>query len=99
MDILTQANIFFFIASIAVVAVAATLVAALLFFMQILRDVRHVSRRVREESDRILSDVEELRTFVKKEGERAVNLKDFMVQVVGALLPKRRSRRKKNESL
>ncbi|HCM36699.1 MAG: hypothetical protein A3J30_04705 [Candidatus Wildermuthbacteria bacterium RIFCSPLOWO2_02_FULL_47_9c] len=93
-DTLVREDIFFFITSVAVVIITVALVAALFQFILILRDVRHVSRCLREEADRILADAEDLRRFVKKEGRRVIDFKDLISGVIGAFLPKRKSRRR-----
>ena len=64
MDTLVQADLFFFITSIAIVLVTIGILMALFFFIQILRDVRYTSRRIREETDRIVSDVDNLKGLV-----------------------------------
>jgi len=97
MNPLLQADIFFFITSIAVIVVTIALVVALFFLVQILRDVRYVSKRVREESDRVLEDVEHLRSFVVKEGKKAIDIKKLIGEVLNVFLPKRKSRRPKRK--
>ena len=93
-DTLLRADIFFFITSVAVVIITVVLAVALFQFIQILRDVRYVSKRLREEADRILTDVEGVRKFVKKEGRRVIDLKELLGGVIGTFLPKRKSRRR-----
>ena len=90
-----QADIFFFITSIAVVVLTITLVVTLVYVIQILRDVRYVSKKMREESDRIIVDVEQVRRFVVEEGRRAVDFKEVIAGVVGMIMPKKRKPRGK----
>ena len=94
MDTLVQADIFFFITSTAVVIVTIATLIALYFFIQILRDVRYTSKRVREETDKIISDVDDLREFVKKEGKRAINLKELVSWVLHIFQGKKRARKR-----
>ena len=93
-DTLLRADIFFFITSVAVVIITVALAVAFFQFIQILRDVRYVSKRLREEADRILTDVEGVRKFVKKEGRQVIDLKELLGGVIGTFLPKRKSRRR-----
>lgn len=93
MDTLIQADIFFFITSIAIVIVTIAILTALFFAIQILRDVRYTSKRIREEADRIVSDVSGLREFIKKEGKRAINLKELVSGVLHIFKGKRRTRK------
>ena len=94
MDTWVQADIFFFITSAAVLVVTIATLIALCFFIQILRDVRYTSKKVREETDKIISDVDGLREFVKKEGKRAINIKELVSGVLHIFQgnpPRRRS--------
>ena len=93
MDTLVQADIFFFITSIAIALVTIAILIALFFFIQILRDVRYTSKRVREETDRIISDVDDLREFVKKEGKRVINLKKLVGGILHIFQGKKRARK------
>ena len=93
MDTLVQADIFFFITSIAIVIVTIAVLIALFFLIQILRDVRYTSKRIREEADRIVSDVDDLRNFLKKEGKRAINLKELVGGVLHMFQGKKRVRK------
>ena len=94
MNALVQADIFFFVTTAAIMVLTIVIVIALVFFIQILRDVRHVSKRAREESDRFLTDMEDLRRFLKKEGKRAIDLKGVLESIIGTFFPKRKSPRR-----
>jgi len=93
MDTLVQADIFFFITSIAISLVTIAMLMALFVLFQILRDIRYTSKRIREETDRIISDVDDLREFVKKEGKRVLNIKDLLSGVLHIFRGKKRVRR------
>ena len=93
MDTLVQADVFFFITSIAIVLVTIATLMALFLLIQILRDVRYTTKRIREEADRIISDVEGLREFVKKEGKRAFNIKELVSGVFHIFQGKKRVRK------
>jgi hypothetical protein len=95
MEELVHADIFFFITSIAVVVVAIVLVVAIVYLIQILHDVRHVSRRIRDESEAIWRDIEALRTVVKTEGFKFRHLISFFFGL--ATKKERRSLRKRKK--
>lgn len=99
MNSLLQADIFFFVTSLTIVAVAIAFIIALIFLIQILRDVHHVSGRIREQSDRVFQDVEDLRGFIKREGQKAVNLKELVGGIIGALLAKKKSHKSKRGNI
>ena len=91
MNAFVQADIFFFVTTLAILVVTIAIVIALFFFIQILRDVRHVSKRAREESDRFLTDMEDLRRFLKKEGKRAIDVKGVLESIIGTFFPRQKS--------
>lgn len=67
MNSFVQADIFFFITSIAVIAVSALLVVGLVYAIGVLRDAKYVMKIVRQESDRVMKDVEETRAYLRQE--------------------------------
>ena len=91
MNALVQADIFFFVTTAAIMVITIALVIALILFIQILRDVRHVSKRAKEESDRVLSDVADVLRFLKKEGKRAIDVKGVLESIIGTFFSKRKS--------
>lgn len=77
MDTLIHADIFFFVTTIAVVVVAAVFTVALIYLIKILRDVKEVTQKVREEASMIHEDIQNLRAEIKKEGFRLEGLLSF----------------------
>ncbi len=77
MTTLVHADIFFFVTTIAVIVVAAALTVALVYFIKVLRDVRAVSKAVKEEADLIREDIRAARENVKNEGFRLKHLISF----------------------
>lgn len=75
-------DIFFAVTTLAVIVVASLLGIVLYYVIRILRNVEHVSERVAEESDNIKSDLEELRTNVRKEGAKLKHFADFFGKIV-----------------
>lgn len=63
-----HADIFFFISTIAVVLVSIGAIVALFYVIRILRDVREVSDKVKEESGEIMGDLKKLRANLRDEG-------------------------------
>lgn len=70
MDDVLHANIFFFITSVAVVALAIMWVVILWYVIAILREVRVIVARVRKASEDLEGDFQALRASVKASGER-----------------------------
>jgi len=91
MESFIHADIFFFITSIVVVLLSIFLAILFVYGIRILRDVRHISKRVREESDRIIEDVETIRTNVKQDGLHMTTIISF----IGKLFPRGRTIKKK----
>ncbi|MCL5435949.1 MAG: hypothetical protein M1275_02615 [Patescibacteria group bacterium] len=90
MDSFIHADIFFFITSIAVVLVTALLVIALVYLVRILRDAKSVTGKVKEETELISEDINELRTKTKKEGVKFKNFLDFFSGFSGHKSSRRR---------
>ncbi|OHA62951.1 MAG: hypothetical protein A2748_00530 [Candidatus Wildermuthbacteria bacterium RIFCSPHIGHO2_01_FULL_45_20] len=98
MDTLVKADIFFFITSIAAVLITLVCCVALFYVVQILRDLRYIVRKFREESDQIINDIEDLRSYVKEEGKKAFNI-GKLLQFGSTVWGKRkRSARRKKDS-
>ena len=70
METLVQSDIFFFVSSISVALVSVALIIAVVYAIRVLRDVSHISRKAKEESDELAKDIKELRKAVKEEGSR-----------------------------
>ncbi len=68
METLVKADLFFFVTTIAVIIGSILIAVIFVYVIRILRNVTHVTERVVEESDRIIEDVEVLRSNVKKKG-------------------------------
>lgn len=86
MTTLIHADVFFFVTAVAIIIFTAIAVIATLYIISILRDIKHISKRIRTESDEVLGDIKILRDHIYEEG--------FKVGMVTKLLSKffRRSR-------
>jgi hypothetical protein len=65
---LIHADIFFFISTIALVAISIGLCVVLYYVWGIVKNVRDISDKVAEESDEIIADVRKLRLSLRDEG-------------------------------
>ncbi|OHB21443.1 MAG: hypothetical protein A2939_00975 [Parcubacteria group bacterium RIFCSPLOWO2_01_FULL_48_18] len=68
METLLKADIFFFITAVAIIIVAGMFAVALVYAVKILKDVKYISSRAKEETDKIAGDIDELRAEAKEEG-------------------------------
>lgn len=93
MNDILHANIFFFITSVAVVALAIALLIVLYYVIAILREVRAITASVRKASDNLEQDVERFRQEVKKGGARLVNIANTFVSFAMGRLSKPPARR------
>jgi len=66
---LLQADIFFFITSVATIAISIVFVIALVYTVRILRDVKDISGTVKHESSLVAKDLGELRDDIKSKGK------------------------------
>ena len=81
MQSLIQANIFFFITSIAVILVTILAVVILMYIVLVLKDFRGISSKIREETDLIAMDINEARAHIRKEGVKAGFVFNFFKQL------------------
>ncbi|HYC82942.1 MAG TPA: hypothetical protein VEB60_00125 [Candidatus Paceibacterota bacterium] len=66
MDNLIQADIFFFVTTVAVALIALGLSVAIYYAVKILRDVKDISTTVKEESKHLARDIEDLRANARR---------------------------------
>ena len=66
MESIAKADIFFVVTTIVVIAIAVALTILLVYVIKIVKNVEHIARRVRDESDKIINDVDGARDTVKK---------------------------------
>lgn len=78
-----QADIFFFITTIAIVLVTIGLIVAIVYVIKILRTVSEVTDKVKEESEEVIADIKTLRTNIKSEGFRLAAVGDFFSRIFG----------------
>lgn len=84
METLIKADIFFFITAIIVVIIGLFVAAGLFYVIRILRDVNHISSTVRDESDKIIEDVDDLRKDLKKNSKKLTGV----LSVFASFIPK-----------
>ncbi len=73
MDSLARSDLFFFITTIAVVLVTALVVAALIYVVRILRDIKSLSQKLEEGGDAIANDISSVHKSIKTGIAKAVN--------------------------
>jgi hypothetical protein len=81
METLIHADIFFFVTTVVLIVFSIGVIIALIYVIKILHNVFHVSVKVKEESDEILSDIKTLRGNVKSHGFSVKYIKAFISKV------------------
>jgi nucleoside recognition membrane protein YjiH len=76
MDSLVKSDIFFFITSVVVIVIGVGAVIVYFYVINILRDVKDVSKTVKDETKEMAEDISQLRTKVKT-GSVVVGLVGF----------------------
>lgn len=79
MENVVKADIFFFVTSIAVVVFTIGVVIAMYYVVRILKEMKRVSKKISEEGDKIIGDVEYFREAVKNEGTKIKNVANFFL--------------------
>jgi hypothetical protein len=94
MNPIIQANIFFFITSVAVVLISLLVIVLLIYLVLVLKDFRGVSKKVKQETDLIAMDINDARTHIREKGAAMSSLFDFFKDLAG----KPKSHTKKKQS-
>ncbi len=94
MDTFMKADIFFFVTTIAVVAVTICLVYAGYYLIRILRNVDAISEEVKNESQLVREDIGDLRQNIREEGMKVKHFVNFFDRVSG----KRSTRARKTKA-
>lgn len=92
MQALVKSDIFFFITSIAVVVLTIVLAVAAVYVIRILRDVKDLSGKAKDEGEKIIEDMRSVRENMKG---KAARLSDILT-VLGVF--KRGRKRTKEDS-
>jgi len=93
MDSLIQANIFFFITSVAVILITALVVVLLIYLVLIIKDFRGVSHKIKQETELIAMDIDSARAHIREEGADVKSIFDYFKAMVPG--SKRRPSQKK----
>lgn len=70
MEEILKSDIFFFITSVVVIVISVVLLIALYYLIKILRDVKEISKTVKDESGLIAKDIDDARAGIKKKGNQ-----------------------------
>lgn len=90
-----HADIFFFITSLAVIVLTALLIIFFYYIVKIARHLEHTSKRLMEESDRIMDDVSIVRESIEEQGGKALS---FLKFIFGSFIHSRDSSAKSRSS-
>ncbi len=91
MSNILQADIFFFISSIATVIITIILSIAGYYIILIVRDARYVAKKLIEATDDLEEKFQEIREQVSEEGRKAKYIVDFFL---GRFMEKKKGRSK-----
>lgn len=81
MDNIIQADIFFFISSVAVIVFTICTVIVMIYVTRILRDMKHISQMMSQESDKLLGDIGSLRETIEEEGAKVKTIANFFLKI------------------
>jgi uncharacterized protein YoxC len=74
---LIHADIFFFVTTIAVIVISVLFAIILAYVAAILKDLKGISRKVKDETEAIAQDMDDLRDEIRKEGVKLKPLVKF----------------------
>lgn len=75
MDSLLKSDLFFFVTTTVVIILGILIAVALVYLVRILSDVKKLSKKVRQEGESIVDDIEGLRENIKK---NTIKLSDIL---------------------
>ena len=81
MSTLIHADVFFFVTTFAVIAVAIALTVALIYLAKALSDIKEITGQLKEETRLFRSDIADLRAGVRKEGFRLEAIFGFLKSI------------------
>jgi uncharacterized protein YoxC len=70
-------DVFFFVATVAVVILALLLAVLIIYIIKISRDIKYISQKAKSEADLIAQDLSDLRENVKERGMKMKYLWSF----------------------
>ncbi len=95
---IAKSDLFFVITTVAVVVLSAIIATLLIYLFIIIRDVKQVVHKVKEESTEMLDDIKDLRVKLRDESGVASRFGAFFLFIKKAFFSKRgRSRKSKEE--
>ena len=94
MTSILKSDIFFIISSVSTVVVSIAITVTLYYLIKILRDIKFLSAKAREEGERILEDVKAFREEAEDKGQR---IKNVLYSFLGLVKSKPKSRNKKKD--
>lgn len=81
MENIIQADIFFFISSVAVIVFTICAIIVMIYVTRILRDMKHISKMMSQESNKIIGDIGSLREAIEVEGAKAKTIASFFLNL------------------
>ncbi len=97
MTSLLKSDIFFFITAIAVIIISVGVAIALVYLVRILRDVKTLSEKAKDEGERIIDDIHMFRQDVKSKGTRLSDILSFVGITTHSRARAERKTKKKDE--
>lgn len=94
MTSILKSDIFFVISSVSTVVVSVAITITLYYLIKILRDIKFLSAKAREEGEKILEDVKAFREEAEDKGHRITNV---LYSFLGLMRAKPKSRNKKKD--
>ena len=97
MEGLLKSDIFFFITTLAVVALTILLAVLAVYVIKVVRNVKDISELIKSEGKLLASDMNDLRSHIRSEGLKLRKLKEFFVRGAGVRNARGKRKNKKEE--
>lgn len=94
MESIIKADIFFVITTVSVIVVSTGIAIALYYLVKILKDIKFLSSKAKEEGEKIIDDVKAFREEAEDKGYKITSV---LYSFLGLMRAKPKSRQKKTE--
>ena len=78
---MARSDVFFLVTTVVTMLLGIAFIVLLIFLIKIARNAEHIAKAVRNESDKIIADLDGMRAFVRREGFKAKHIARFIGKI------------------
>jgi hypothetical protein len=81
MNEFAKMDVFFFVTTVAVIVLTLVSTIAIVYSIKILKDVKHITAKAKDESEALAADLQDLRTNVRQGGWKLKHMIGFLSSI------------------